>query len=106
MLITLLVTAAALPLLGPALDAFQVQPESADVHQRVRVGTEALLRDLLMAGAGPYIAGSTGPLHRALAPVLPYRALASPPEAGGGMRTDTVTLLYVPSTPAQTSLVQ
>jgi prepilin-type N-terminal cleavage/methylation domain-containing protein len=106
MLITLLVTAAALPLLGPAHDAFQVQPESADVQQRVRVGTGALLRDLLMAGAGPYMAGSTGPLHRALAPVLPYRALASPPAAGGSARTDTVTLLYVPSTPAQTVLAQ
>jgi prepilin-type N-terminal cleavage/methylation domain-containing protein len=106
MLITLLVTAAALPLLGPALDAFQVQPESADLHQRARVGTEALLRDLLMAGAGPYMAGSTGPLHRVLAPVLPYRALASPPAASGSVRTDTVTLLYVPSTPAQTALAQ
>ena len=106
MFITLLVTAAALPLLGPAHDAFQVQPELADLQQRVRVGTEALLRDLLMAGAGPYLAGSTGPLHRALASVLPYRALASSPAGGGSIRTDTVTLLYVPSTPAQTALAQ
>ena len=77
MSITLLVAAATLSLVGPVHDAFQVQPESSDLQQRVRVGIDALQRDLLMAGAGMYAAGSVGPLHQAVAPVMPYRAFGN-----------------------------
>jgi prepilin-type N-terminal cleavage/methylation domain-containing protein len=106
MAITLIVTAATLSLIGPAHDMFQVQPESADLHQRIRVGIDALQRDLLMAGAGMYAAGAVGPLHQALAPIMPYRAFGSASDAARGtyFRTDAISLLFVPTTPSQTRL--
>jgi hypothetical protein len=106
MAITLIVTAATLSFVGPAHDAFQVQPETADLHQRARVGIDALHRDLLMAGAGMYAAGAVGPLHDALAPVMPYRAFGSASDSSRGVyfRTDAISLLFVPSTASQTTL--
>jgi prepilin-type N-terminal cleavage/methylation domain-containing protein len=106
MAITLVVTAATLALVGPAHDAFQVQPETADLQQRSRVGIDALQRDLLMAGAGMYAAGIVGPLHHMLAPVMPYRAFGSGSDAARGtfFRSDAISLLFVPSTASQTTL--
>ena len=106
MAITLMVTAATLSLIGPAHDLFQVQPETADLRQRIRVGIDALQRDLLMAGAGMYSAGAVGPLHQTLAPVMPYRAFGSGSDAARGtyFRTDAISLLFVPPTPSQTRL--
>jgi prepilin-type N-terminal cleavage/methylation domain-containing protein len=106
MAITLVVTAATLALVGPAHDAFQVQPETADLQQRARVGIDALQRDLLMAGAGMYAAGVVGPLHHMLAAVLPYRAFGSASDAARGtfFRSDAISLLFVPSTASQTTL--
>jgi prepilin-type N-terminal cleavage/methylation domain-containing protein len=106
MAIMLVVTAATLSLIGPAHDAFQVQPETADLHQRTRVGVDALQRDLLLAGAGMYAAGAVGPLHQALAPVMPYRAFGpgSDPARGAYFRTDAISLLFVPATASQTTL--
>jgi hypothetical protein len=106
MAITLVVTAATLSLVGPVHDAFQIQPETTDVQQRIRVGIDALQRDLLMAGAGMYAAGFVGPLHQAVAPVMPYRAfgVASDPARGTYFRSDAISLMFVPSTPSQTTL--
>jgi prepilin-type N-terminal cleavage/methylation domain-containing protein len=108
MAITLVVAATTLSLLGPAHDAFQVQPESADLQQRIRVGIDALHRDVLMAGAGMYAAGDVGPLHRWLPPVMPYRAFGAGSDAAGGtyFRTDAISLLFVPSTASQTTLAE
>jgi prepilin-type N-terminal cleavage/methylation domain-containing protein len=106
MAITLTVTAATLSLVGPAHDAFQVQPETADLHQRARVGVDALQRDLMMAGAGMYAAGAVGPLHHALAPVMPYRAVGTGSDSARGLyfRSDAISVLFVPSTASQTTL--
>lgn len=106
MAITLTIAAATLSLVGPAHDAFQVQPETADLQQRARVGIDALQRELLMAGAGMYAAGAVGPLHQVLAPVMPYRAFGSSSDAARGVyfRPDAITLLFVPSTASQTRL--
>jgi prepilin-type N-terminal cleavage/methylation domain-containing protein len=106
MSIVLLVAAATLGLVGPVHDAFQVQPESADLQQRVRVGIDALQRELLVAGAGMYAAGLTGPLHHAFAPLMPYRAFgdASDSVRGTYFRSDAISLLSVPSTPSQATL--
>jgi prepilin-type N-terminal cleavage/methylation domain-containing protein len=106
MAITLTIAAATLSLVGPAHDALQVQPETADLQQRARVGIDALQRDLLMAGAGMYAAGSVGPLHQVLAPVMPYRAFGSSSDAATGVyfRPDAISLLFVPSTASQTRL--
>jgi prepilin-type N-terminal cleavage/methylation domain-containing protein len=106
MLITLVVTAAALSFVAPAHDAFAVQPEAADVQQRIRVGLDALQRDLLMAGAGMYSAGAVGPLHRTIAAVMPYEVFGPTRDvaAGPSFRTDAISVLFVPSTASQSLL--
>jgi prepilin-type N-terminal cleavage/methylation domain-containing protein len=106
MAITLVMTAATLLLVGPAQDVFRVQPETADLQQRARVGIDALQRDFLMAGAGMYAAGLVGPLHQALAPVMPYRAFGTSSDAARGVyfRPDAISLLFVASTASQTTL--
>jgi prepilin-type N-terminal cleavage/methylation domain-containing protein len=108
MAITLTIAAATLSLVGPAHDAFQVQPETADLQQRARVGIDALQRDLLMAGAGMYAAGAVGPLHHVFAPVMPYRAFGSNSDAARGMyfTPDAISLLFVPATASQTTLAE
>jgi hypothetical protein len=83
-----------------------VQPETSDLSQRARVGIDALQRDLLMAGAGMYAAGAVGPLHQFLAPVMPYRAFGagSDPATGTLFRADALSVLFVASTPSQSTL--
>lgn len=106
MAIVLVVGAGAVSMMGSAHDAFQVQPETADLQQRARAGIDALHKDLLMAGAGMYAAGAVGPLHRAIAPVMPYRAFGSASDAARNtyFTRDAISLLFVPSTHSQTTL--
>jgi hypothetical protein len=53
-----------------------------------------------------YAAGSVGPLHQALAAILPYRVFGVGSDAARGTyyRTDVISLLFVPSTASQTTL--
>lgn len=84
--------------------AFDTGVELADMQQRVRVAVDALTRGLANAGAGAYAAGRVGPLNRYFAPVLPFRQGLSGDSAPGSFRSDTITLISVPSTAAQTTL--
>jgi hypothetical protein len=101
--LTIVVAGAVLAALDPARVIFQVQPEVHDLQQRLRVAVEAVHKDLLMAGAGPYTGPRAGPLHHVLAPIMPYRA----GEVGGGAvdgvfyRPDAMSVISVPSTAAQ-----
>jgi hypothetical protein len=106
--ITTTVTGSVLALLSPVYGIFRSQPEAADVQQRVRVGVDMLVKDLAMAGAGPYTGPAGGPLLDHLAPLLPYRVgeAGADPSAGVFHRLDAITVLYVPSTPAQTTVAQ
>ena len=82
--ITLALTAAVFALVGPANGAFQTQPEAADVQQRLRAATDALSRDLLVAGSTPYIAqgpDQTTPLPAAA--VFPMRVGRISPDTAG-----------------------
>ena len=83
-------TASVLGLILPAQSTFHAQPEISDMHQRLRVGIDALAKDLIMAGAG--LPRST------VAPVVPYRVgeQDSDPDAGVFYRPDAVTSVYVP----------
>jgi type II secretory pathway pseudopilin PulG len=91
MLLTLVVTGALCAVVIPARDAFAKHPETADMHQRLRVAVDALTRDLQIAGAG--LALETSP------PVMPYRvgALGSDPDAGVFYRPGVVSVASVPS---------
>ena len=104
--LVLAVTAASLALVDRAQSTFQVEPEAADIQQRLRVAAGALSSDLLMAGAGSYSGSRTGPLTYYLAPVLPFRQGFRQSSTAGTFRSDTATLLYVPPTSAQTTTAQ
>jgi type II secretory pathway pseudopilin PulG len=80
-------------LLHPAQGAFSTEPEVADLQQRLRVAQNALFTDLVMAGAGAYLGGETGSLIYFLPPVRP-------------LRQGAITVIYVPTTTAQTTLAQ
>src|SRR6476661_4172698 len=83
---------------------FSTQLESADMHQRLRVAAGSLFNDLVMAGAGVYQGAHGGSLAQYFAPILPYRQGTNHDDPPGTFKTDTITLMYVPSTVAQTTL--
>ena len=69
-------------LTNQAQGVFETQPELSDMQQRLRIGVDTLVKDLVMAAA----------------PVRPYRVgqRRSDPDAGIFYRHDTVTLTGVP----------
>lgn len=100
----LVVVAAVFMLTDPARVTSEVQLESSDMQQHLRVATDALVRDLAMAGAGAYSGRQSGSLANWLAPVLPYRQGAVGADPPGTYKSDTITLMYVPATASQTTL--
>src|SRR6266851_1034473 len=100
----LLVTAGVFSLMDPAHGSFATEPEKADLQQRLRVAADTLSKDLIMAGAGAYLGTSVGALSASFAPVLPFRQGATSADPAGTFATDRITLMYVPSTAAQTTL--
>lgn len=100
------VTGAIFGLMNPAQGSAQTQPEVADMQQRMRVGNEALFKELVTAGAGPYQGAVTGSLVNYFAPVVPRRLGRMNPDAATVFRDDTITLSYIPNTYSQTSISQ
>ena len=76
------------------------------MQQRLRVASDTLYTDLVMAGGGAYIGRQAGPLNYFFAPVLPFRDGVINADPAGTFKTGTITLMYVPSTSAQTSISQ
>jgi type II secretory pathway pseudopilin PulG len=105
--IMITVTGAIFSLMNPAQGSAQVQPEVADLQQRMRVGSETLFRELVMAGAGTYQGAVTGSLVNYFAPILPRRTgqVSPDPATGtGSFKTDAITLVYVPNSYSQTTI--
>jgi prepilin-type N-terminal cleavage/methylation domain-containing protein len=104
--IMLTVTAGIFTVMNPSGGLFQAQAEMADVQQRLRVGVDTLKHDLLMAGGGAYSGSHSGALNRFFAPVQPRRIgfLAAYDDTPETFRSDAITLFYVSSTSAQTTL--
>lgn len=105
--IMLVVTGAIFSLMTPAQGSAQGQPEVADMQQRMRVGTETLFKELMMAGAGPYQGDTTGSLVGFFAPILPRRlgrTGADPTQGAESVRTDAITLIYIPNSYSQTTI--
>jgi type II secretory pathway pseudopilin PulG len=100
--IMMAVTGTIFGLMNPAQGVFEAQPEVSDMQQRLRVVNDAIGHDLMMAGAGTYIGSGAGALYNFFAPVMPY-APDDPPET---FKDNTITLLYIPPTPAQTSVIR
>jgi len=93
-----LIAAALLTVTQPVQALVIVQPEAADVQQRLRVAAGTLQRAAEVAGAGLTATGSTGSLHHYFAAVLPYRIgeRSADPPRGVFFRPDAVTLISVP----------
>jgi hypothetical protein len=67
------------------------------------VATEALSRDLTMAGAGPYAGSGAGSLLGAFAPVIPRKIGLVAADPVTAARNDAITISYVPTTLAQST---
>jgi hypothetical protein len=104
-LIMVVVTGAMFDMLNPASGTFNTQPEVSDMQQRLRVGVDALQKDIVMAGAGTYVGATAGALYNFFAPVMPYRYGDTNEDPPGTFRKDAISIIYVPSTPAQTGVV-
>ena len=105
--IMLTVTGGIFSMMNPAQGNSQAQPEAADIQQRMRVGSEVLFKELLIAGAGPYQGPVTGSLIGFFAPVVPRRAgnlNADPSFGAGSFQTDRLTLTYIPNSYSQTTI--
>ena len=102
--IMLTVTGAIFGLLNPAQGTAQAQPEQSDLQQRMRIGSDTLFKELLMAGAGPYFGARTGSLVNYFAPIVPRRLGLQSPDAKTVVRDDTITLSYIPNSYSQTSI--
>ena len=111
------ITAAIFSLMDPAQGFFQAQPEISDMQQRVRIGVDTLQKDLLMAGAGTYSGTKLGTLGNYMASILPNREGNQSPDPPGTFKcttdfcddlegSDTITIMYVPTTVAQTTIRQ
>jgi hypothetical protein len=103
-MIMMAVTGGVFTLMNPAQGTFQAQPEVSDMQQRMRVGVDTLTKDLVMAGAGTYTGSSAGALYNYFAPILPYRTGDVTPDAAGSFFSDKISIVYVPPTPAQTTI--
>ena len=113
--IMMAVTGAVFGLMNPAHGFFAAQPEVSDMQQRVRVAVESIQRDLMMAGAGTYSGTKAGSLGNFFAPILPDREGNTTPDPPGTFKcetnfcdaldaSDTITMMYVPPTAAQTTI--
>jgi hypothetical protein len=100
--IMLTVTGSIFALVAPSQGTSQAAPEVADLQQRMRVGADTLFKELVMAGAGPYQGPTTGSLVNFFAPILPRRTGRLNADPVDTVRTDTITLTYVPNTYSQT----
>ena len=105
--IMLVVTGAIFGMMNPSQGTAQVQPEVADMQQRLRLGADTLFKELVMAGAGVYQGPVTGSLINFFAPVIPRRIGMTDPDPAMGInsaRSDTITLAYIPNTYSQTTI--
>ena len=114
--IMMAVTGATFALMNPAHGMFAAQPEVSDMQQRLRIAVETLQKDLLMAGAGTYSGNNKlGSLGNYVATILPDREGNVSPDPPGTYKctttfcgslgaSDTITLMFVPPTSAQTTI--
>jgi type II secretory pathway pseudopilin PulG len=100
----LVVTASIFSLVNPGQGNFVAEPEVADLQQRTRVAADALYKDLVMAGSGSYAGLNPIALTYFFAPVMPYRQGRLQDDPPGTYRSDTITLLSVPATTAQSTI--
>jgi hypothetical protein len=105
MVLALTLSSAVLLMLLADTATSRITPEAVDLQQRARGAEEMLRRDLYQAGAGVYLGPATGALQQSLPPVLPRRAGLSGADAFSVARADAITILYVPASLTQATLL-
>lgn len=102
LVLTSVVTGTAVLLFTSSESVFQTQPDAVEMQERLRGAADVLVRDLTMAGAGMDAGTDAGSLAAAFAPVVPRRlgVRGDPPDV---VRSDAITITYVPRTHAQTT---
>ena len=93
-----LIAAAILSVAQPVQTLVVVQPEAADVQQRLRLSAAAIRRAAQGAGAGVSATGRPGALHHYFAAVLPYRIGERSPDPPKGVffRSEAISFITVP----------
>jgi Prokaryotic N-terminal methylation motif len=104
--IMMVVTGAIFSMVNPSHGTARSQPEVSDLQQRMRVGSDVLFKELMMAGAGPYFGARTGSLLNFFAPIVPRRMGLKDADGRAVYKSDTVTLTYIPNSYSQTSIAQ
>jgi prepilin-type N-terminal cleavage/methylation domain-containing protein len=102
----LIVMSSVFQALNPAHGSFRVEPEAADLQQRLRVAADALSHDLLGAGSGLDQGTNPGPLTDFFAPVLPLRQGRRNADPVGSFRSAAITLLAIDAGAQQTTIAQ
>jgi hypothetical protein len=102
--IMMVVTGAIFSMVNPSNGTARSQPEVSDLQQRMRVGSDVLFKELMMAGAGPYFGARTGSLLNFFAPILPRRLGLINGDGATVFKSDTLTLSYVPNSYSQTTI--
>src|SRR5207237_9672669 len=84
----------------------QTPTQAAEMQQRIPIRVDSLTKDIIMADAGTYMGANAGALYNYFAPIMPYRSgdTNSDPSKGVFYRADTISLMYVPPTSAQTGV--
>lgn len=105
MTVMLVVMGAIFSLVDPSTATSRAQPEASDMQQRMRIATDQLSKDLIMAGAGTYSGSVSGALSNYFAPIMPFRmGTLFPTEPDERYFGDRITIAYVPNTAAQTRI--
>ena len=102
----LVVTGSVFALLNPGQGNFVAEPEVADLQQRTRVAADTLYKDLVMVGSGSYAGKNPMALSYFFAPVMPFRQGRLQHDPPGTFKTDTITLMMVPATTAQSTIAK
>jgi hypothetical protein len=93
LLVTLVLSAGLFSIVAGSEGAFRVQPEAAEMQQRLRAAGELLTSALLEAGSGPSAPALDVPLGAVVPSVLPYRIGGRGADPPGTFRTDIVSVV-------------
>jgi hypothetical protein len=104
--IALAVVSSTLALVNRLRAGYAGDGERTEMQQRLRVASDRLLGRLLVAGAGPSQGSAAGPLVFFVPGVLPFRQGAKNSDPPGTFKTDTITLIHVPSGSAASTIRQ
>jgi hypothetical protein len=105
--VALCVMASTLTMVSSLQRGFAGEGERTDMQQRVRAASDALYKNLVMAGAGAYQGARSGPLDFFVASVMPFRQGAIGADPPGTFKSNTVTVVYLsPAAAPQTTIRQ